>query len=390
MCRSTPRSVRVSGAGVAEADAFEHQLARAPAPSHRPRRVGDRRRRAPRSTGRRRVADSCSFASRKPIDSTGQRSATRWQEATSVPGDSYRRRPEAPSTRRADGELGQRHDQRPESDEQPRLAQLGAAQPAGLGAERRAWLRCRPNALMIRMPSTDSSTTVARSPPGPARRAAREYRASKTEQTSPAARMAAQHQPEPRAGDNRTRSRAGSQRVHHQEHPGTRGTADLRSDVARDSSCPEAQRSWKATGSRCRCPYRSARIAASTGQRPRHQQPAQQDQPGLDGPERQHAEDEPRQGAEVAVGDGAVDDRTGDERDRQARQSSGKRGDTAADQCGAVGADVGHQPAKGAEGGSPIARRGALAHRPENGRRRAGPGHANIAQFPGRAGRLNP
>ena len=38
----------------------------------------------------------------------------------------------------------------------------------------------------------------------------------------------------------------------------------VRSEVARDSSWPEAQRSWKATGSRCRWAYRSARIVAST------------------------------------------------------------------------------------------------------------------------------
>ena len=38
----------------------------------------------------------------------------------------------------------------------------------------------------------------------------------------------------------------------------------VRSEVARDSSWPDAQRSWKATGSRCRCAYRSARMVAST------------------------------------------------------------------------------------------------------------------------------
>ncbi len=38
----------------------------------------------------------------------------------------------------------------------------------------------------------------------------------------------------------------------------------VRSDVARESSCPDAHRSWNATGRRCRCANRSARIAAST------------------------------------------------------------------------------------------------------------------------------
>lgn len=40
--------------------------------------------------------------------------------------------------------------------------------------------------------------------------------------------------------------------------------SSIRSVVARESNCPEAHRSWKATGSRCRCRYSPARMDAST------------------------------------------------------------------------------------------------------------------------------
>jgi hypothetical protein len=37
----------------------------------------------------------------------------------------------------------------------------------------------------------------------------------------------------------------------------------LRSVVNRDSNCPEGQRSWKLTGSRCTCANRSRRMSVS-------------------------------------------------------------------------------------------------------------------------------
>jgi hypothetical protein len=121
----------------------------------------------------------------------------------------------------------------------------------------------------------------------------------------------------------------------------------MRSEVARDSSWPDAQRSWNATGRRCRCAYRSARIVASTWLAgPATSSRPQQDQPGFERAERQHAEDEPGEAAELAARDRAVDDRPRDQRDRQPREGGGERGDTAADQRGR-GAD-GRRAAGGA------------------------------------------
>ena len=102
----------------------------------------------------------------------------------------------------------------------------------------------------------------------------------------------------------------------------------------------------------------------------RDEQPPQQDQPGFECAERQHAEDEPGEGVELAARDRAVDDRAGDERDRQPREGGGERGDTAADQGGAVRADVGQQTTQLAQGwgGGRIACREGFAHGVENGK----------------------
>lgn len=132
-------------------------------------------------------ADSWLIASRKPIDSTGQRSASAVErKATSVPADSP---PSAtsivPSTSAApmasSGIVVMRA-QMPASSRA--LSSSVARSRCARARNARAWLRCRPKPLTIRMPSTLSSTTVVRSPTWSwALRATSEYFASKTEQT---------------------------------------------------------------------------------------------------------------------------------------------------------------------------------------------------------------
>lgn len=131
------------------------------------------------------VAASWLIASRKPIDSTGQRSASAVdRNATSVPAE---RSPSAtwivPKTSAAPIAS---------SGTPVMSAQIPASSRALVSSvERsrcesslnaRAWLRWRPKPLMIRMPSTLSSTTVVKSPTWSwAVRAASEYFDSKTE-----------------------------------------------------------------------------------------------------------------------------------------------------------------------------------------------------------------
>ena len=111
----------------------------------------------------------------------------------------------------------------------------------------------------------------------------------------------------------------------------------VRSEVARDSSWPDGPAVVE--GDRQPLQVR-VQVGAHGGLDlvggARDEQPPQQDQPGFECTERQHAEHEPGEGVELAARDRAVDDRAGDERDRQPREGGGERGDTAADQGGAV------------------------------------------------------
>ena len=117
----------------------------------------------------------------------------------------------------------------------------------------------------------------------------------------------------------------------------------------------------------------------------RDEQPPQQDQPGFECTERQHAEHEPGEGVELAARDRAVDDRAGDERDRQPREGGGERGDTAADQGGAVRTDVGQQTTQLAQGwgGGRIACREGFAHGVENGKADGVAGVIRVSSGPG-------
>lgn len=119
------------------------------------------------------------------------------------------------------------------------------------------------------MPSTLSSTSVVRSPTWScARRATFEYRFSKSQQTiitgtagasstSPSVHSWASMMTKPTRIVTPLTSRNVSGKARNIR-------SSIRSVVPRDSNCPEGQRSWNATGSRCRCRYRSARIDAST------------------------------------------------------------------------------------------------------------------------------
>lgn len=113
------------------------------------------------------VADSWLIASRKPIDSIGQRSASAVErKATRVPAE---RSPSATWTvpitsaapmassgsRVMEAQMPARSRALASSVERSRSVRVRKA---------RAWLRCRPKPLMMRMPSTLSSTTVVRSP----------------------------------------------------------------------------------------------------------------------------------------------------------------------------------------------------------------------------------
>ena len=222
--------------------------------------------------------------------------------------------------------------------------------------------RPRPSDFSTRMPSADSSTTVARSPTWSwARRAAREYRRSSASVVTVSGhRHDRDDQPEPRrephqhpdADDDR-------QRVDHQEDPGEHDEpADRREvRVARDSSWPGGPavverhrqplqvREQVGAHRRLDLVGRAARPAAGAAgsARPRRA-------PNASTPRTSHGS-----GAELAAGDRAVDDRAGDQRDRQPGQGGGERGDTAADQCGAVRADVGQQPATGSRRGGAAA-----------------------------------
>ncbi|CAM5553875.1 hypothetical protein SMICM304S_06108 [Streptomyces microflavus] len=120
-----------------------------------------------------------------------------------------------------------------------------------------AWLRWRPKPLTIRMPSTLSSTTVVRSPTWSwAFRATSEYFVSNTEhRTISGTAGASSTRPSDQSWANRmtkptrivaaltTRKVSGNAR---------NIRSSIRSVVPRDSSWPEGERSWKATGSRCR------------------------------------------------------------------------------------------------------------------------------------------
>jgi len=120
----------------------------------------------------------------------------------------------------------------------------------------------------------------------------------------------------------------------------------------------------------------------------RDQQPPQQDQARLDGAEREHAEDEPGQHVEPAARDRPVDDGPGDERDRQPGQGGSEGGDTAADEGGAVRADVGQQAAQLAQGwgGWPTGCQELFAHGVKNARRTAQRGHPSFGRTRMRAG----
>ncbi len=122
---------------------------------------------------------------------------------------------------------------------------------------------------MMRMPSTLSSTTVVRSPTWSwARRATSAYRRSKTTQvhitgtagprmTSPSTQSCISMITRPTRMVTPLTNRNVNGKARNMR-------SSIRSVVPRESSWPDAQRSWKATGSRCRCRYRSARISAST------------------------------------------------------------------------------------------------------------------------------
>jgi hypothetical protein len=101
-----------------------------------------------------------------------------------------------------------------------------------------------------------------------------------------------------------------------------------RSVVARDSSWPDCHSSWNAGSSRCRCWYRSSLIACSM-------------------PDRQQAERQEE--AALVVGDGAVDDDLGDERDHDFRARGDDGGQQQQRQPIAVRAQVRMQPPEGGD-----------------------------------------
>ncbi len=122
---------------------------------------------APRSTGRWPSPPRCSWPA-------GSRSTP---PASAAPAPWTGRRPGCPRTarRRPPGACraparppiassGSLDDERPDPRQQPRLAEFGVPQPCVSARKARAWLRWRPKPLMMRMPSTHSSTTVVRSP----------------------------------------------------------------------------------------------------------------------------------------------------------------------------------------------------------------------------------
>lgn len=118
------------------------------------------------------------------------------------------------------------------------------------------------------MPSADSSTIVARSPAWScARRAARENRRSSAS-VSTVSGTAVTATTSPNKGESHTNTPMPTTSVsplttRKIPEKATNHRIVVRSDVARDSSCPDAHRSWNATGSRCRCANRSARMDAS-------------------------------------------------------------------------------------------------------------------------------
>lgn len=119
----------------------------------------------------------------------------------------------------------------------------------------RAWLRCRPKPLMILIPRTLSSTTVVRSPAWSwARRATTAYRFSKythitttgtagPRMTSPSVQSWSSMMTTPKRIVTELTSRNVSGKARNMR-------SRPRSEVARDSNCPEGHRSWNATGSR--------------------------------------------------------------------------------------------------------------------------------------------
>ncbi len=218
------------------------------------------------------VAASWLIASRKPMESTGQRSASAVdRKATSVPAD---RVPSAtrtvPRTSAAPIASSGRVTITAKIDASSRA--FASSVPRSVpdsSRKARAWLRCRPKPLTMRMPSTLSSTTVVRSPTWScARRATSEYRRSNIAHTiitgtagpritSPSAQSWASMMTTPTRIVTPLTSRNVSGKARNWR-------SSIRSVVPRDSSCPDAHRSWKATGSRWRCRYRSARSSAST------------------------------------------------------------------------------------------------------------------------------
>ncbi|EYT83795.1 hypothetical protein CF54_05235 [Streptomyces sp. Tu 6176] len=204
------------------------------------------------------VAASWLIASRKPIDSTGQRSARAVdRKATRVPADSEPSETcTAPTTSVAPMATSGRA---------MMTAQIVASRRALLSSvprrvadssrNARAWLRCRPNPLMTRMPSTLSSTTVVRSPTWScARRATRAYRLSKSALSTTSGTAGASIT---RPSDHSWSSMmiTPTRIVTPLTSRNVRGKArnwrsSIRSVVPRESNWPDAHRSWKAIGSR--------------------------------------------------------------------------------------------------------------------------------------------
>ena len=143
-------------------------------------------------------------------------------------------------------------------------------------------------------------------------------------------------------------------RVDDQEDPGEgHEPADGRQVGAwhRDSSCPDGHRSWKATGSRCRCANRSARMAASTrllGPAATHRR--SRIRPASTSPSTRTPATNQGSASQVAPAHRPVHDRPDDQRDGQPGQRRGKRGHPAAEQGGPVRDEVGDQDAQRGRG----------------------------------------
>ncbi len=129
--------------------------------------------------------------------------------------------------------------------------------PRASATKRAVSLRPRPSDFSTRIPSADSSITVARSPAWSwARRASREKRRSSIK-VSAVSGSVVSAMTSPSHGDSHSSTATPATSVstlttRKIPENATNQRIVVRSVVARDSSCPDGHRSWNETGSRCR------------------------------------------------------------------------------------------------------------------------------------------